>query len=298
MSKSKKYPAKDSRKHNSRISSSHKNGRKDGHKDGQQNRQQKSSSQINRGPQNGLWLCGKHPVFSILATKRRQIFEVLVTKNSLSELESFFKKNALSELNHLVKLVDSDTIIEACGPSHIHQGIAVNCSPLPTKNQNELLHELNAIEDKKDLPKLLLLDQISDPQNIGAIIRSAISFGVTKIIFCEHNSPKENATIVKAAAGTIEFCDLIVVTNFNNLIEKIKKIGYWCVGLAGEGTFTLKEAQTYDNIALIVGSEGDGIRSLVKKNCDLLVKIAIDEKVESLNASVATAIALYELSKS
>ena len=160
------------------------------------------------------------------------------------------------------------------------------------------MHELNAIDDKKDLPKLLLLDQISDPQNIGAIIRSAISFGVTKIIFCEHNSPKENATIVKAAAGTIEFCDLIVVTNFNNLIEKIKKIGYWCFGLAGEGTFTLKEAQTYDHVALIVGSEGDGIRSLVKKNCDLLVKIDIDEKVESLNASVATAIALYELSKS
>lgn len=260
-------------------------------------RQQKTTSRHIRGPKNSLWLCGKHPVFSILQTKRRQIFEILVTKNSMTELEGFFRKNALSEFNNLVKLVDSDNIIDVCGTSQPHQGLAINCSPLPTKNQNELLHELHAIEDKKNLPKLLLLDQISDPHNIGAIIRSAISFGVTKIIFCEHNSPKENATIVKAAAGTMEFCDLVIVTNFNNLIEKIKKIGYWCIGLAGEGQSTLQEAQTYDNIALIVGSEGDGIRSLVKKNCDLLVKIDIDEKVESLNASVATAIALYELSK-
>jgi 23S rRNA (guanosine2251-2'-O)-methyltransferase len=83
----------------------------------------------------------------------------------------------------------------------------------------------------------------------------------------------------------------------NNLIEKLKKIGYWCAGLAGEGKVELSKLKEYKNIALIVGSEGSGMRDLVKKNCDLLVKIKIDEEVESLNASVATSIALFELSK-
>jgi 23S rRNA (guanosine2251-2'-O)-methyltransferase len=87
------------------------------------------------------------------------------------------------------------------------------------------------------------------------------------------------------------------VTNFNNLFEKIKKIGYWCVGLAGEGEVKLSEVKDYKNIALVVGSEGGGIRDLVKKNCDLLVRIEIEKEVESLNASVAAAIALYEISK-
>ena len=88
-----------------------------------------------------------------------------------------------------------------------------------------------------------------------------------------------------------------MVVNFNNLIEKLKKIGYWCVGLAGEGKTSIQTLKEYKNIALIVGSEGDGIRDLVKKNCDLLAKIEIDKEVESLNASVAAAIALYELTR-
>ena len=160
-----------------------------------------------------------------------------------------------------------------------------------------MLEELYALEEGEKRPTLLLLDQVSDPHNVGAIIRSAIGFGVTKIIFCEHNSPKENATIVKSSAGTIEMADLIVVTNFSNLIEKLKKIDYWCIGLAGEAKNDISIIKEYQNIALIIGSEGSGIRDLVKKNCDLLAKININDEVESLNASVAAAITLHEISK-
>jgi len=242
-----------------------------------------------------IWLHGKHSVFSALLKARRKVFEILVTKNSHLELEKFLSKNNL--LNHLkpiIKLVEVERIEKIIGTNQIHQGLIASCSRLPIKNQNDLLEELYALE-KNQLPTLLLLDQLSDPHNIGAIIRSAASFGVRKIIFCEHNAPKENATIVKTSAGTIELVDLVVVVNFNNLIEKLKKIGYWCVGLAGEARVTINEIKGYDNIALIVGSEGEGVRDLVKKNCDILARIDIDKNVESLNASNAAAIALYEL---
>ncbi len=256
----------------------------------------KKSYSHNSATQNELWLYGKHSVFSILEKNRRKIFEILVTKNTSLELEKFLQEKKLQNLTSLVKLVDNHKIESIAGSNQLHQGIMIRCSKLPTKTQNELLEELEKL-DEDNLPTLLLLDQLSDPHNIGAIIRSAVGFGVNKIIFCEHNSPRETATIVKSSSGTIEIADLIIVTNFSNLIEKLKKIGYWCIGLAGEAKTLISEVKGYKNIALIVGSEGDGIRNLVKKNCDILAKIEIDKNVESLNASVATSIALYELLK-
>ena len=245
--------------------------------------------------QSAIWLCGKHAVFSAIAKKRRKIFSILATKNSLPELENFLKKKSLSHLGSLIQISDPQKI-EFLSGHNLHQGLAINCSKLPIKNQFDLLEELHVL-DQNSLPPLVLLDQISDPHNVGAIIRSAVGFGVKKIIFCEHNAPKENATIAKSAAGTLEIAELFQVTNFNNLIEKLKKIGYWIVGLAGEGKVFLSQVKDYENIALIIGSEGDGIRDLVKKNCDILAKIKINPDVESLNASVAASIALYELMK-
>ncbi len=247
--------------------------------------------------ENQIWLYGKHAIFGALQKKKRKVFEILATRNSVAELEKFLNSNSLSALKSQIKLTDNDRIEKFIGPNQVHQGLAMLCSKLPLQNQNDLLTELYAINNKNDLPTLLLLDQISDPHNIGAIIRSAASFGVKKIIFPEHNCPKENATIVKSSAGTIDMVDLVEVVNFSNLFEKIKKIGYWCIGLDGNAKTLVSEIKDYKNIALVIGSEGNGIRDLVKKNCDILAKITIDKDVESLNASVAASIALYELKR-
>ncbi len=270
------------------------------------NKNKTSRQNQNGGRPDELWICGKHPIFTALKQKRRKIFEILTTKNTLLELDNFLKTNSLQSLSSITKIVESVQIENFLGPNQLHQGLAARVSRLPIQNQNDLLEELYDIKQNstlengnlQNLPTLLLLDQISDPHNVGAIIRSAAAFGVKKIIFCEHNSPKENATIAKTSAGNIEFVDFVIVTNFSNLIEKLKKIGYWCFGLAGEGTEEISSIKKHKNIALVIGSEGDGIRSLIKKNCDFLVKIKTNPNVESLNASVAASIALYEISSS
>lgn len=193
-------------------------------------------------------------------------------------------------------MVEVDYIQSIVGEHQIHQAIALNCSAIPLKSQNDLLQEIEkALEQQVKFPPLLILDQLQDPHNIGAIIRSACAFGVKKIILPEHNSARESAVINKSSSGMIENVDLYLVGNLNMVLLKLKELGYWCIGLAGEGKETIDKIKEYKNIALIVGSEGNGIRDLVKKNCDLLVKIEIDSDVESLNASVAAAMALREV---
>ena len=246
----------------------------------------------------GIWLYGKHPVFLALQKKRREIFEIIATKNSVNELEKFLQEKNLHNYAAKIKLVDGHFIDAIIGEGQIHQGLALNCSALPSKSQNNLLDELEKIKQRGEkLPTLLIMDQLRDPHNVGAIIRSACAFGVDKIIFPEHNFPKESAVINKTSSGMIENVDLFLVVNLSNLMAKLKELGYWCIGLAGEATELVDKIQEYKNIALVVGSEGEGIRDLVKKNCDLLMKISISDKVESLNASVAASIALREIAR-
>lgn len=245
----------------------------------------------------------------------------MATKNSVVELEKFLHEKNLLNLKSRLSIVDASQIESIIGKDQIHQGLAVNCSQLPPKSQNDLLSELEKIvksqdeasqieaeqfeldknnsnqnsKPAKNLPPLLIMDQLRDPHNVGAIIRSACAFGVKKIIFPEHNFPKESAVMNKSSSGMIENVDLYLVVNLNNLMLKLKELGYWCIGLAGEGRDSVEKIREYKNIALIIGSEGDGIRDLVRKNCDLLVRIEMDDDVESLNASVAASIALREV---
>src|SRR3989338_4886947 len=222
---------------------------------------------------NSIWLYGKHPVFLAIEKKSREISQILVTKNSLQELEKFIEKHKLFFYKNKIKIVENSFLNSIVGDV-VHQGLALNCSLIPLKSQNALLDEIQFVK-----PHLLIMDQLTDPHNIGAIIRSACAFGFTKIIFCEHNFAKESAVMNKASSGMIENVDLFLVGNLNNLLEKLKENDYWCIGLAGESKETITKAKEFKNVALIIGSEGDGIRKLVKQNCDLLVKIPMLQEV-------------------
>ncbi|MBL6664501.1 MAG: 23S rRNA (guanosine(2251)-2'-O)-methyltransferase RlmB [Rickettsiales bacterium] len=248
---------------------------------------------------NHIWIFGKHSFYNSLQKQKRQFYQILISKNNEEEFQIFLNSNKTlkEKISHLIKIQDnkviSNTVDNTTSP---HQGYALLASKLKTNSQLDLLTKLHNLNEKKHkLPTLLILDQITDPHNIGAIIRSAVAFGVEELILSEHNSISETSTTIRTSVGLIEDINITIVTNINNLIEKIKKLDYWVAGLAGEGEENIADLKNYENIALIVGSEGEGIRKLIKKNCDLLTKIVINEKCESLNASVATAIALYEL---
>ena len=166
-----------------------------------------------------------------------------------------------------------------------HQGVMVEVDS----------YNYKSINDIKDAKRLILLDKIEDPHNLGAIIRSAESFGFDAVIIPERRSAKVTPTVYKTSAGAINNIDLVMVTNLNKTIEKLKENGFWVYGLAGEATSKLSETDLSGKVALVVGNEADGISRLTREKCDSLVKIPMIGKVNSLNASVASAIAMYEV---
>ena len=181
--------------------------------------------------------------------------------------------------------------------SSAHQGLALKVKPL-----NNLPLEDFLAKETKTKSIVIMLDQLTDPQNIGAIIRSARAFSVSAIICIDKNTPKENSLMVKSASGSIEKIKLIYVKNFVRTINRLKESGYWIVAIDNNSSHTLKDLSKNtklldDNLAIIIGNENKGIRSLVQKNCDTSVKIDISKEVDSLNVSAALAIVLYEIKR-
>ena len=153
----------------------------------------------------------------------------------------------------------------------MHQGFAILCSKLILQNDNEFLSDLE--KSPKQFSKILILDQLSDPHNIGAIIRSSVAFGIKDIIIHGQSFSGETAIISKISCGALEKANIVVAQNVSNFIVKLKNFGYWVAGLDGSGNDNFATLNDYNKICLVVGSECDGIRSLVKKKCDFLVKI-------------------------
>ena len=156
------------------------------------------------------------------------------------------------------------------------------------------LHELIEKNNHKEESILLILDGLEDPHNLGAILRSVDATGCDGVIIPKNRSVRLNDTVAKVSTGAIEHVEVSMVTNLNQTIQDLKDSGYWVIGLELTGTMYYNEADYRGKIAIVVGSEGKGISPLVQKNCDLLVKIPMYGKVNSLNASVSTALILYE----
>ena len=167
-----------------------------------------------------------------------------------------------------------------------HQGIAAEV---------RILEEID-IEDLADAKLIVALDKITDPHNIGAVMRSAAAFGASALLTQEKNSPPENATIAKISAGSIEVIPYIRLSSLWINLDKLKEYGFKVIGLDGSAKKSVSEIKE-EKIILVVGSEGKGLSDSIVERCDEIVKININNSIESLNASVATAIALYELTK-
>ncbi len=163
------------------------------------------------------------------------------------------------------------------------------------KNLSSIKSMLNIPVERNQKGFLLLLDGIEDPQNLGALIRTAECAGVHGVVLPKHHAASVNSTVVKASAGATEHMAIAEVTNLVATIEELKEAGYWIIGLDASGDKNYTEVDYSTPVAVVVGSEGKGIRRLVRENCDHLVKIPVLGKVQSLNASVAGALVMYEV---
>lgn len=219
-------------------------------------------------------LYGKHTVTHALNNPARVIRKVWMSRphdvgmRAQSEWGIPVEKVKPAELDRLAKSTN-------------HQGIAADVDPLPLGN----------IEEVKD--RVLMLDQITDPQNFGAIVRSAATFGYYDIITHSYQGLIESPVVARVASGAMEYVRIIPVTNLSQTMEALKKQGFWCYGLHEEGEHVLSAQQLSGRIVLVLGSEGSGMRRLVRETCDVLMRIPSAHDFCVLNASQAASIAMY-----
>ena len=245
---------------------------------------------INKSKTLKYWIIGKHAVEGALNNPDRTKYRLCITEEN-------YEKINIDNIKIEPEIM-SRTDISKLTNNNIHQGLALLTKPLEKQNLNNYL---NQNKNKKKI--FIILDQINDSQNVGAIIRSATAFNASGIIILDKNSPNENSALSKAAAGTLEIMPLFKVSNLVQTIKLLKQNDFWTIGLEAKADQTLKEinetSQIFsENVAIVMGSESKGIRNLVKDNCDMTAKINIKNSLESLNVSVALAISLYEINRS
>lgn len=227
------------------------------------------------------YLFGTHACAAALANPMRKIKRVLATKQTADEMGSLPNP----------QIVDGKKLENALPPGVVHQGIAVECEPLKQPTLDQFLSQDNRHQ------ALLILDQVTDPHNVGAMLRSAAAFNMGAVIATDRHAPTETGVMAKAASGAMETVPYIMVGNLVQAIGALKKAGYWIYGMDGEAKQAIHEITFDAKTALVMGAEGKGLRRLTAEHCDMLVKLPMSPRMESLNVSNAAAIAMYELYK-
>ncbi len=230
---------------------------------------------------------GLHASISALNNKKRKLIEILCTDDTFKRVDKILIKHQISNVQFVTRKY-LDTILK----NKYHQGIMIKSYKLEQRNYDEILESYKS--------SVLILDSLTDTQNVGSIIRSAYLFGISLIFYNDKNSFDINSSLIKSASGAFEKVNLIKAGNLNNLIEYLKGKKYWIFGLDLKSKMNVSEIPNNLKKVIILGSENKGIRPLIKKNCDHLVKIPMkknNEIIDSLNISNAAAIMFYELSK-
>ena len=181
--------------------------------------------------------------------------------------------------------------LDMMSTTHSHQGIIALAAAHSYYTIDDILEEAAS---RGETPLIVICDELSDPHNLGAIMRSAECAGAHGVIIPKRRSVSLTATVAKASAGAIEYMKVARVTNINNAIRELKEKGVWIYGTAAEGSIPMYKADLTGPAAIVIGNEGDGMSQLVRKNCDVMVHIPMKGKISSLNASAAASILLYE----
>lgn len=230
-------------------------------------------------PENRPRLWGRHAVAAALANPERRIVRIWSTRDAAAEFDiSAEVPVTYADAADLGRLVPRDAP---------HQGIVAEVERLP----DILLADL--LDQAEDGRPLLVLDQVTDPHNVGAILRSAAAFDALGIVTQDRHAPPESGALAKAASGALETVPWVRVVNLARALDDMAAAGFWRIGLAGEADASLAEALGPARVALVLGAEGEGMRPNTEAHCDALARLPIGERVESLNVSNAAAIALY-----
>ena len=226
----------------------------------------------------GLKFWGRHAVEAALDNPNRVIKKISITREALATLEI---PDDIAVV--ICDVADLGRVIPRDAP---HQGMVADVDPLPDIWLGEIL------DQQSDRP-LLLLDQVTDPHNVGAILRSAAAFDAAAIITQDRHAPPESGVVAKSASGALETVPWIRVVNLSRALDEIAEAGYWRIGLDGDSNDELESAMGTGKLALVMGAEGEGLRQNVAAHCDALARLPMSPRMESLNVSNAAAIALY-----
>ncbi len=226
-----------------------------------------------------VFLYGLHTVRAALDNPERKLIKLSVTQNAFARLDV----GDASALSVPVEFVSPQDIDKVLGPEAIHQGVMLETRPLPVRR----------LEALKDSPLLLVLDQVTDPHNVGALMRSAVAFGAGAVVTTQRHSPTESGVLAKSASGALELIPYIQITNLADALEELHKLGFRTIGLDSEGPAPLEDMLEGERIALVLGSEGKGIRQKTRETVTALARLDMPGEIKSLNVSNAAAIALY-----
>jgi 23S rRNA (guanosine2251-2'-O)-methyltransferase len=242
----------------------------------------RKKSHRSHGSQSRPRFWGKHAVAAALDNPDRKVLKAWATREAAGFMQ--FPADVavtLADVADLGRLVPHDAP---------HQGVVVEVEPLEEVWLDAILNEA------PEQAVLLVLDQVTDPHNVGAILRSAAAFGAIGIVTQDRHSPPESGALAKAASGALERVPWTRVVNLARALEEIGEAGFWRIGLTGDASSELEDALGPARVALVLGAEGPGLRPNTREHCDALARLPIGEAVESLNVSNAAAVALYAAS--
>jgi 23S rRNA (guanosine2251-2'-O)-methyltransferase len=227
-----------------------------------------------------LW--GRHAVEAALKNPERRHRKLWATRDGIASLDGELPPDFRVEY---AQPADLARLVARDAP---HQGLVLDCDALEDMFLNDVL-------DADAARPIVVLDQVTDPHNVGAIMRSAAAFNAAAIVTQDRHAPPESGTLGKSASGALEVVPWVRVVNLARALEEIAEAGYWRIGLDGEGKSTLAEALPAGPVALVLGAEGEGMRHNIIQHCDAIARLPISGAVESLNVSNAAAIALYAI---
>lgn len=244
------------------------------------------------GAAGASWIYGVHAVEAALANPRRACHRLLiVTGGGGDAAAAIARARAGVPGRPIPESVDRLEIERLLAPGAVHQGVALLAKPLPAPAIKEVLRDAAADA------VVVVLDQATDPRNVGAVLRSAAAFGAIAVVVQDRNAPPLTGALIKAASGAAETVPLLRVVNLARTLWTLKDAGFWCAGLDPAAHRTLAEAALEGRVALVLGAEGRGMRRLTRDTCDELLRVPIMPGADSLNLSNAAAIALYDLKR-